>query len=80
MGGEGHSRWASIRSNGDSYANAPLTAPLSPQMLYPPATFVTMLRIRAGLGMGWPTGATCKCNMHRATTEHMMTCAAADVY
>ena len=80
MGGEGNQRWASIRSNSDNYARAPLTAPLSPKPLCHPATFVAMLRTRAGMDMGWPKDAMCKCNKARVTTEHVMTCPSADLY
>jgi hypothetical protein len=80
-GGGGHHRWAHLVSSGDNYATAPLTAPLTPEMSCRPAVIVTMLRMRAGLGMGWPTGATCRCRANRFTTAgHVMTCASADPY
>ena len=72
--------WASIRSKSDNYARAPLAAPLSLKPLCDPATFVAMLRTRAGMDMGWLKDAMCKCNKARVTTEHAMTCPAADLY
>lgn len=79
--GGGSLRWAHLKSSGDSYATAPLTAPLAPRMPCRPAVFVAMLRMRAGLGMGWPTDATCRCRRRaRLTTEHVMKCNAAEVY
>jgi hypothetical protein len=79
--GGGSLGWAHLTSSGDSYATAPLTAPLAPKMPCRLAFFVTKLRMRAGLSMGWPTDAVCKCGINRLTaTEHVMKCASAEVY
>jgi hypothetical protein len=58
----------------------PFTAPFSAKPLCDSASFVAMLRMSAGLNVGWHTSSRCPCQKTALSTRHALLCSYTDLY